>query len=319
MLETQVPHRPHDEFVKHMMFDVPVARDFFENNLPKEMLSQMHLTTMALTAGTFIDSEFNMRHTDILYKVALKQGGEGYIYLLVEHQSSPDPVMAFRTLNYVMRILDRHIKDSINAGINPLPLPYIFPIVYYNGEKAYKGERYLFNLFGEYQEHVQQIFNGPLNLVDISLEANQDIRGQKWASLLSWCMRHSMQREFLPYLDDFGQFVTDVLLAYGWTDADRDRIKVMLNYIMRSLSTATDSEILIEAMLNTLPPQLEDTAMTLAEQLFQKGEIKGKLEGIQKTLKAVSLINKEVDIHTIMDKTGLSLETIETLRKEIVH
>ncbi len=315
MPETQVPHRPHDEFVKHMMFDVPVARDFFENNFLKEMLSQMHVNTMTLTSGTFVDSELNMRHTDILYKVALKNGDEGYIYLLVEHQSSTDPVMAFRTINYVMRILDRHVKDSINAGKNPLPLPYIFPIVYYNGEKAYKGERYLFNLFGEYQEHVQQIFNGPLNLVDISLEANQDIRGQKWASLLSWCMRHSMQREFLPYLADFGQFVKDVLLAYGWSDADRDRIKVMLNYIMRSLSTSTDSEVLIEVMLNKLPPELEDTAMTLAEQLFQKGEIKG----ISETLKAVTLINEGADIQTIMDETGLSLDMIETLRKEIVH
>jgi predicted transposase YdaD len=310
-----VSHRPHDEFVKHMLFDTPVARDFFENNLSKEMLSQMCLSTMILTPGTFVDSELNMRHTDILYKVALKTGSEGYIYLLVEHQSSPDPVMAFRTLNYVMRILDRHIKDSINAGKNPLPLPYIFPIVYYNGEKAYKGENCLFNLFGEYKEHVQKIFTGPLNLIDISLEANQNIRGQKWASLLSWCMRHSMQREFLPYLADFGQFVNDVLLAYGWTDTDRDRIKVMLNYIMRSLSTSADNEVFIEAMLNTLPPELEDTAMTIAEQLFQKGEIKG----IAETLKAVTLINQGADIQTIMKETGLSLKMIEALRKEIMH
>lgn len=67
MSATQVPHRPHDEFIKHMLFDGLVAKDFFENNLPKEMLSQIHLHTMTLTPGTFVDAKLNMHHTDILY------------------------------------------------------------------------------------------------------------------------------------------------------------------------------------------------------------------------------------------------------------
>lgn len=322
MIEALAPQRrPHDEFFKSMMFEWPVAKDFFESNFPAELLSLIKLDTIVLVPGDLVDKELRMLHTDILYKVELKEGGEGYIFILVEHYSTPDPTMAFRTLNYVMRILDRHVKEYSNAGKNSLPLPYIFPIVYYNGEKAFKGERYLFNLFGKYKEQVEKIFNGSLNLVDISVEADMDIRGQKRASLLSWCMRYSQQREFLSHLPEFGQYVKDLRLVSAWTVEDENRAKTMINYMIRSLNTTANSETLIEAMYNALPSELEGTVATLAEQLFEKGTLKGKIEGkkeaIKETLEAIRLIHAGWDNQTISEKTQLSLEVVKELRKQI--
>ncbi len=88
-----------------------------------------------------------------------------------------------------MSIVDKHVKDAKNAKKSALPLPYVFPLVYYNGEKAYKGERYVFNLFVKYAKKVEALFTGPLNLVDISVEAGMNIGSQNRASLLNWCMR----------------------------------------------------------------------------------------------------------------------------------
>jgi predicted transposase YdaD len=319
MIEISVERRPHDEFVKSMLFDEPMARDFFESNLPNDMLNLVKLDNMALVPGTLIDKELRALHTDILYKVEMKDGSEGYIFLLVEHYSTPDPTMAFRTLNYVMRILDRHVKESKNAGKNPLPLPYVFPLVYYNGEKAYKGERCLFNLFGKHREQVMQLFNGPLNLVDISVEAGKDLRGQKRASLLSWCMRHSMQREFLSHLAELGQYIDDLRMISVWTETDGDRTKAMLEYMIRSLSTSTDSEALIEAVYNILPSELGDTMATFAEQVFEKGKIEGKQETVTWTLKAINFIKAGWDNVAISEITKLELSDIEKLRKEIMH
>lgn len=314
-----IARRPHDEFFKAMMFDVPVARDFFEAHLSEDVLNQIDLNSLQLSPGTLINRELKARHTDILYKVDLKNGEKGYIFLLVEHQSTPDPVMAFRTPNYVMRILDRHINEAKNASLNPLPLPTVFPILFYNGEKSYTEERYLFNLFSkDGKTKMQQIFNGPLNLWDVSLETNQDLRGQKWASLLSWCMRYSAQREFSSYLHDFGQFIKDIVAIYGWREMDRNRIEILLNYIMASLTTSADSDTLIKALLAELPVELEDTIMTLGEQLIAKGKIEGRIEGIEETLVAITLINKGTDNATIMNQTGLSLDIIEKLRKKML-
>lgn len=302
------------------MFDIPVAKDFFEANLSTDVLNQVDLNSLQLSPGTLISRELVTRHTDILYRVNLKNGEKGYLYLLVEHQSTPDPVMAFRTPNYVMRILDSHINEAKNAGIYPLPLPIVFPIVFYKGEKAYTEERYLFNLFDKNGKvKMEQIFTGPLNVQDVSLEANQDLRGQKWASLLNWCMRYSTQREFSSYLQDFGQFIRDIVALYGWREVDRNRIEILLNYIMASLNTSADSDTLIKALLAELPVELEGTIVTLGEQLIAKGMIKGKIEGIEETLAAITLIHQGINNVSIMNQTELSLAMIEKLRGKIAH
>lgn len=323
MTDVSIERRPHDEFVKNMLQEEPMARDFFESNLPSDMLNLVKLDNMQLVSGTLVDKELRALYTDILYKVEMKDGSEGYLFLLVEHYSTADPTMAFRTLNYVMRILDRHVRESKNAGKSPLPLPYVFPIVYYNGEKAYKGEPYLFNLFGEHKERVMQLFNGPLNLVDISVEASKDLRGQKRASLLSWCMRHSMLREFSSHLAELGQYIDDLRMISAWTEADGDRAQVMLEYMLRSLSTSTDRDALIEAVYNTLPSELGDTMATFAERVFEEGKVEGKmegkLEGFEETLEAINLIENGWSNQAISEQTGLSLTAIEKLRKKITH
>jgi predicted transposase YdaD len=278
---------------------------------------------MVLVPGTLIDKALRALHTDILYKVEMKGGGEGYIFLLVEHYSTADPTMAFRTFNYVMRILDRYVKESRNADKNPLPLPYVFPLVYYNGEKAYTGELCLFNLFGEHKGRVMQLFNGPLNLVDISVEAGKDLRGQKRASLLSWCMRYSMEREFLSHLAEFGQYVKDLMIGSMWTESDGERSKVMLEYMLRSLGASADNDAFIEAVYNTLPSELGATMATFAEQFFEEGKLEGKLEGKQETvawtLKAIHFIKVGWNNAAISEISGLELNMVEALRKEIMY
>ncbi|MBY0377245.1 MAG: hypothetical protein K2Q33_01610 [Gammaproteobacteria bacterium] len=151
------------------------------------------------------------------------------------------------------------------------------------------------------------------------MEANQDLRGQKWASLLNWCMRYSTQREFSSYLQDFGQFIRDIVTLYGWREVDRNRIEILLNYIMASLSTSADSDTLIKALLAELPVELESTIVTLGEQLIAKGMIKGKIEGIEETLAAITLIHQGINNVSIMNQTGLSLAMIEKLREKIAH
>lgn len=323
--------RPHDEFIKSMLFETTVAKDFFEAHLPAEILQQVKLDTLELTHGSFVDPELKMRHTDVLYKVELKQGGEGYIFLLVEHYSSVDPVMAFRTMNYVMRILDKHVKDAQNAKINPLPLPFVFPVLFFNGEKAYKGERCLFNLFGDYNEEVKRIFTEDLDLVDVSVEANEEIRGQKWASLLSWCMRYSAQRDFLAHLPEFGRLIEDIIENLGWSEADTNRIKIMLKYILMSLNTSAQAGALLKAFQEELPKELESTVATVGEQLIAQGKLEGlqegkleglhegELKGIQRTMEAIAMLKEGLDIEIIRKKTTLDIETIKALREQMLH
>ena len=55
------------------------------------------------------------------------------MYLLVEHQSSGDPLMAFRMLRYVTRIWDRHLRDHPQAR----QLPAVIPLVVHHGRSRW--------------------------------------------------------------------------------------------------------------------------------------------------------------------------------------
>lgn len=65
----------------------------------------------------------NLRHrqTGVLFKTTVQED-DAYVYVVIEHQSTPDPLMAFRMLQYQVRIQDRHVKQhTIRPGQRPLP------------------------------------------------------------------------------------------------------------------------------------------------------------------------------------------------------
>ncbi len=319
----QNTRRPHDQFVKSMLFELPVVIDFLDANLPKEIRDELELETLKVEQGTFVDQRLQAGYTDVLYKSMTKRGEESYLYLLIEHYSSADPLIAFKTFNYAMRIIDKHIKDAMNAKKNPLPLPCVFVTILYNGERAYKAEQRFFKLFGDYSQIMESQFTRGFNFVDVSVEANQNLRGEGWASMVKWCLRYAMQREFLPYLSDFALFVKDIPEDLILAETGMNRIKAMLNYISMSLDTAADSDALMKALYEKLPQKLENTMTTLGEQLIAKGEARGeargKIEGISGTLDAITLIQQGLDNETIMHQTNLDLKTIQTLREKLLH
>ncbi|MGP4878063.1 Rpn family recombination-promoting nuclease/putative transposase, partial [Klebsiella pneumoniae] len=88
---------PHDAVFKHLLSHRATARDFLDIHLPAPLRALCNLNTLWLESGSFIDDELRASHSDILYSLQT-QAGEGYIYLLIEHQSSADRHMAFRLM-----------------------------------------------------------------------------------------------------------------------------------------------------------------------------------------------------------------------------
>ena len=79
--------------------------------------------------GSFVDEALKWRHSDVLFTAPL-DGHDAFVYVLVEHQSSDDPLMAFRMLRYVTRIWDQYERDHPKAR----RLPAVIPLVVYQGD-----------------------------------------------------------------------------------------------------------------------------------------------------------------------------------------
>lgn len=98
---------PHDPVFRRI-FGVPEnMASQLRAVLPPEVTARLDLGRLAPVPATFVDEALKRRHSDLLFTAPL-DGREAFVYLLAEHQSSSDPLMAFRMLRYVTRIWDQY-------------------------------------------------------------------------------------------------------------------------------------------------------------------------------------------------------------------
>lgn len=145
----------HDRFAKVSLQEKPIALDFFKAHLPQKIQTMIDWKTLKLQPGVFIDEDYEARYTDILYRVEMDKQ-PGYLFVLTEHQSNPDPLMAFRLWNYLCKIWDRHLAeldherktDKKKTKAKDMKLPLIYPLTVYHGKiTPYPFSMDLFDLF----------------------------------------------------------------------------------------------------------------------------------------------------------------------------
>ena len=96
-------HQPHDKIIKKLLSNMTVARDILSLFLPKEILDIVNLDHLELQPNSFIDDEHRAFAVDLLYKTTFSEK-EGYIWILLEHQSYSDLWMPVRIFQYIALI-----------------------------------------------------------------------------------------------------------------------------------------------------------------------------------------------------------------------
>ena len=117
-------HMPHDKLFA-ATFGVPAnAAAFLRPNLPSAVAAAVTWEDLQLLPGSFVDSQFKKSHADLLFSAPIS-GTDGLIYILFEHQSSPDPWLPLRLLRYLTRIWERCQNERPEAE----KLPVVIPVV----------------------------------------------------------------------------------------------------------------------------------------------------------------------------------------------
>lgn len=95
---------PHDAMFKEIYAKPEHAAGALRAVVPAVVGESLDWATLARCPGSFVDPALRERHTDLLFSAGWRGAGEALVYLLYEHQSSPDGQMAFRLLRYQVRI-----------------------------------------------------------------------------------------------------------------------------------------------------------------------------------------------------------------------
>ncbi|YAR71816.1 Rpn family recombination-promoting nuclease/putative transposase [Escherichia coli] len=106
---------PHDALFKLFLRQPETARDFLAFHLPAPIHALCDMKTLKLESSSFIDDDLRESYSDVLWSVKTEQG-PGYIYCLIEHQSTSNKLIAFRMMRYAIAAMQNHLARIQNVA-----------------------------------------------------------------------------------------------------------------------------------------------------------------------------------------------------------
>ncbi|EEB8600565.1 Rpn family recombination-promoting nuclease/putative transposase [Salmonella enterica] len=308
-------NRPgHDGLFKLFLREPGTAQDFLVAHLPQDIRAQVRLDTLKLEPGSFVDQTLRELHSDVLYSVETAEGDAGYIYCLVEHQSTADRMMAWRMMRYSMAVMDAHLKKGNET------LPVVVPLLFYQGTvRPYPYSTDWMDCF-DAPALARDVYSRPWPLVDVSVMEDSDLQSHRRMALLELVQRDIRHRDAASLLRDAVQLIR---LA-GNT---REQVEAVLCYIIYNGMTSERITPFLYELAGEIPEYKELIMGTIAQQLKEEGiqlgiqqERQASLERernlAQQTLleTAYALLDNGVSLEVVIKSTGLSRETLEKPR-----
>ena len=144
--------------------------------------------------------------------------GDGYIYALIEHQSTPDRHMAFGLMRYAIAAMQRHL----DAGHDRLPL--VIPVLFYHGlvSPCPFSLRWLDEFVAP--ELAGHLYHGAFPLADITVIPDDEIATHQRMATLELLQKHIRQRDLAQLLDKLSE-----LLLTGL--ATESQVQALMQYL----------------------------------------------------------------------------------------
>ncbi|EEC1168214.1 Rpn family recombination-promoting nuclease/putative transposase [Salmonella enterica] len=300
-------NRPgHDGLFKFFLREPDTARDFLAVHLPADIRAQVRLDTLKLEPGSFVDQTLRELHSDVLYSVETAEGHAGYIYCLLEHQSTADRMMAWRMMRYSMAVMDAHLKKGNDT------LPVVVPLLFYQGTvRPYPYSTDWMDCF-DVPALAREVYSRPWPLVDVSVMEDSDLQSHRRMALLELVQRDIRRRDAASLLRD----VVQLIRLAGNT---REQVEAVLCYIIYNGMTNESITPFLYELAGEIPEYKELIMGTIAQQLKEEGIQQGieqeRLAAQQKLLEtAWALLDNGVSLDVVIKSTGLSRETLEQPR-----
>ena len=274
------PASPHDALVKAIFAQPEHAEGELRLLLPPEIAARIDWPALALCSGSFVDEALRGRHSDLLFSATCAGKKNVLLYLLFEHQSTDDPLMAFRLLRYMVRIWDDHLRNNPNA----VRLPVILPLVLHHSPEGWTSPtefQAILDLDADTLPLVAaHVPSFRFLLDDLSAETDEALRARVMTALgrlVLFCLRHGREP---------GRFVQEIarwlgLLAEARTaPGGREALQLIWRYIVTA-NNPVDPQGLVKQLLGVVGKEEEREIMSIADWYEDRGRKAGRDEGLR--------------------------------------
>jgi predicted transposase/invertase (TIGR01784 family) len=305
-----IQRSPHDQFVKAMLQQPELAKAYFRQLLPKQLLAIIDLDGLQQISESFLDDKLQESFSDLLYKVPMKSNPNSlYLSLLLEHKSNADPYVTIQMGHYIFNALMRQIRN----GEKPMP---VIPVLLYHGKEymPYKTHRQLYANLSK--ESLGYIPDFAYVYHDLQSTSEETITTDLISTLRTMFL-------LLKYAHDERKLLLLSKTILQLVGEDGNYFKIHFVYF---LSLIKEKSKIMESILE-LPDLLQRKARNAYEAFIQEGMIegmkKGREEGRQEGVRLAliqsvkGLFLNGVSIEFISKSLGLlEAEVAEILRKE---
>ncbi len=296
-----------DGFFKAIFSQPEHATAFFKSHLPSAISSKTDWPSLAVMPGSFVRSSLQQVHSDLLFSVHIG-GHQTLLYLLFEHQSTPDRSMPLRLLGYVTEIFLKHHQSG------GLPLPPVLPFVLNQGPEFWNfSTRFedLFDLPDELKKDLLPFLPKFHHaLLDLAQYDPDDDEGDTRLRVVLQLMKLARQKELLRFFQ--------WLVSFSARDLPDSLLGLMLLYALHS-----DSDLDAKKIYHTLSsnPELEKNAMSVAEKLKAEGRVEGRIEGREEGLwiGKIQLLEEFLELQVSASKAleALNLGELKNMQEQL--
>jgi predicted transposase YdaD len=258
------------------------------------LLDRLDFAQMTVDPTTYIAADYRHLASDLVLQVPLRTGrGRGTItvYILIEHQSEPDPLMRLRVLDYVLQIYKRQVRDWLarHSSLRGFSLDPVLPVVLYTGTASWPDLPRLVDLVKQGAELGDMVPDMGLLYVNLPDTAATTLEA---SGPLGWVLELIQQRRAQP--EAFRALVVRVVQRLEEMPVrERQRWLELLSYVHamvyhdREKSEREELREVIVASVRTdeRRQEVETLFMTGAEALREEGRQEGALSTARDTLR----------------------------------
>ena len=297
----------HDSGYKKLFSNRTIVRQLIETFVDQDWVSELDFDTCETLEKSFVSDHYKETESDLIYKVQLR-GKTIFIYLLLEFQSTVDPFMALRVLNY----LTNFYMDFCSSYEKVKRLPAIFPIVLYNGDKRWDAPTSISDLIEEEPDL------GRFSLAFQYFKIAENEFGKD--TLLR--IRNIVSTLFLAESHFDIDLLMQELIGIFEKEDDKQAVSLLINWF-RQMTIHGRIDANAYQSLEKIYCEQEEVRSMLAtaiekekKRTFREGELKGELKGkLESRLDhARNMLREGLDLDLIGRITGLPREEIEKLK-----
>gem|GEM_PF-2168438 len=239
--------------------------------LPPSVALHLDLAQLSPAPTEQLDGDLRMRAPDLLYRAPWRSGDRAEVVFVIEHQSSPDPLMPLRALRTTVRVWEQ-VEGS--------RLPMVVTLLFAHGAKPWTAPTRVSELYDAPPDAVEGLGGAlpelSLVLQDLAITPDEAMPGEGGGKLALILLRHAHKGNVWDALEANVPLFAEAVKRLG-----DSRAVGLLTYAMH-VSDVPWERRLAEKILPLLKPPQREVIVGYADRRFEEGVAVGEQRGEQR-------------------------------------